>query len=657
MWHWSRRSRGPSYLDIEGLKRKRRREKTLMGRRERQVLLGNEAIAVGLVEGGCQVIAGYPGTPSSEILPSAVKWGKKWSVPMYAEWSTNEKVAFDQAYAAAVVGKRAACCMKQVGLNVACDSLTSATYTGVSGALVVVSCDDPGPHSSQTEQDSRRMAWLAKVPVLDPQSPAQARWLAREALDISHRFSIPVMLRSVTRLSHARQVVEVNGPPPGMILPKASFPRDPCRWAATPRFRFLLHAELNEKLRKMEALSNRYARAFFPSSSTAEYPLGVVASGVPALVAKELLEERGFSHVPFLEITMPFPFPRKRGAIFLERCKVVLVLEEPDAFIEVHLQERNKVLGRMTGHVPKEGELLPEILDASLEKALVDAGIKKRARRNRRRDALLQRAMEEAKLPRRRPTLCPGCPHRASFFAIKRAFPKAIYPSDIGCYTLGANLGVVDTVLDMGSGITMASGLYHAFQLDGLKRPIVATMGDSTFYHSGTAALLNAVHTGSRFVLVILDNGVTAMTGMQSTPAWDHGPDGSAAIPIPLERVVRGCGVEFLAICDPYNLEDMVKTLKEAWQYASSPEGSVAVVIARHPCLLHEPKAREIRGPLPKVTDRCKGCRYCLEQFECPALIWDEKGERVTISEGLCSACGVCLLVCPKGAIIRGEDG
>lgn len=628
-----------------------------MARRERQVVLGNEAIAMGLVEGGCQVIAGYPGTPSSEILPAAVKWGKRWSVPMYAEWSTNEKVAFDQAYAAAVVGKRAACCMKQVGLNVACDSLMSAAYTGVVGALVVVSCDDPGPHSSQTEQDSRRMAWVAKVPVFDPQSPSQARQLAREALNISHRFSIPVMLRSVTRLSHARQDQEVREMPPHIGLPKAAFARDPSRWAATPRFRLSLHAELNRKLRKLEALSERYARVHLQDSSSGNHPLGIVASGVPALVARELLKQEGFSYLPFLEITMPFPFPRRTAQAFLEMCEVVLVLEEPDSFLEVHLQERRKIWGRMSDHVPKEGELLPEVLQWSLEKALVDAGLRRRKRRTRKMQALLQKAIEEAKLPTRRPTLCPGCPHRASFFAIKKAFPKALYPSDIGCYTLGANLGVVDTVLDMGSGITMASGLYHAFELDGIQQPIVATMGDSTFYHSGTAALLNAVHTRSKFLLIILDNGVTAMTGMQPTPASDYGPDGSKARPIPLERVIKGCGVDYMVICDPYDLPNMVETLKGAWQYVSSPQGSVAVIIARHPCLLHEPKEAERKGPIPMINEKCKGCRYCLEQFECPALTWNEKTEQVSILESLCSACGVCLFVCPRGAITRGEDG
>lgn len=623
-----------------------------MKKRDRAVLLGNEAIALGLIEGGCQIITGYPGTPSSEILPAAIDWSKRWNLPLYSEWSTNEKVAFDQAYSAAIVGKRAACCMKQVGLNVACDSLLSSAYTGILGGMVIVSCDDPGPHSSQTEQDSRRMAWLAKTPVLDPVSPGDARTMARESLEVSQRFGIPVILRSVTRLSHARQDMDL---PRGLQnrgeLPKATFQRNPSRWAATPRFRLLLHKELNRKLRKLESVAERYASTNIPSLSTVRSPLGIIASGIPSVVAREILQGLGLNELPILTLRMPFPFPRKITRMFLESCDKVLVLEEPDAFIEVLLQERRTVWGRQTGHVPLQGELLPEVVEGAILRALADAGMRRAPRIPKRRAQLLQAALDEASLPRRPPRLCPGCPHRASFFAIKKAFPKAIYPSDIGCYTLGTNLGVVDTVLDMGSGITIASGLYQAFKLDGVDQPIVATMGDSTFYHSGTPGLINAVHNGSRFILVLLDNGVTAMTGMQSTPAWDGKADGSPARSIPLERVVAGCGVDFIEVCDPYDVRGMEESLKRAWEYVAAPHGSVAVVIARHPCLLHRPMARGEGKKLLVLTDRCKGCRYCLDAFECPALCWDEATQRVMINQGACVGCGVCVFVCPTGAI------
>ncbi len=627
-----------------------------MARRNRAVLMGNEAIALGLLEAGCQVVTGYPGTPSSEILPAALKMSRNWGLPLYAEWSTNEKVAFDQAYAAAMVGKRAACCMKQVGLNVACDSLMSSAYTGVEGGFLVISCDDPGPHSSQTEQDSRRMAWVAKVPVLDPSCPEEARNLARRGLEISERFSMPVMLRSVTRLSHGRQDIRVQtfSPEPGGN--KAAFKRDPARWAATPRFRFLLHKELNRKLKRLEAVSEGMARLRGRFKGKGKTPLGIVAGGVPALVAMELLEEEGLQEIPLLAVKMPFPFPRKKAGEFLAACSKVLVLEEPDSFLELHLAERPKVLGRQSGHVPEEGELLPEIIWEAVEKALRETRLRPGSKKNLNETTLLGKALQEAQLPGRRPTLCAGCPHRASFYAIRRAFPKAIYPSDIGCYTLGSNLGGVDTVLDMGSGITLASGIYQAFHLDGVEQPIIATMGDSTFYHSGTAALINAVHNRARFVLVILDNQVTAMTGMQSTPAWDQRADGSPGNPIPLERLVAGCGVDFLEVCDPYDLKATVQVLKKAWERANSEQGGVSVVIARHPCLLHRGKSTEAAGPPPMVTERCKACRHCVEAFECPALGWDEAGGRAVVLESLCVGCGVCVLVCPKGAIKQKEE-
>lgn len=627
-----------------------------MARRGREVLMGNEAIALGLLEGGCQVVAGYPGTPSSEILPSALKMSRNWGLPFYAEWSTNEKVAFDQAYAAAMVGKRAACCMKQVGLNVACDSLMSSAYTGVEGGFLIVACDDPGPHSSQTEQDSRRIAWTAKVPVLDPSCPEEARTLARKGFEISERFSIPVMLRSVTRLSHGRQDMRVPISPPQSSRTKAVFSRDPARWAATPKFRFLLHKELNRKLKRLEAVSEGLVRLRGTIRGKGKIPLGIVAGGVPALVAAELLKEEGLQEIPLLVVKMPFPFPGKKAGEFLEACRQVLVLEEPDSFLELQLAERAKVLGRESGHVPAEGELLPEIIWEVMEKALRRTRIKPASQKKVNSKSLLEKALEEARLPGRRPTLCAGCPHRASFYAIRRAFPKAIYPSDIGCYTLGSNLGGVDTVLDMGSGITLASGIYQAFRLDGLEQPIVATMGDSTFYHSGTAALINAVHNRARFVLVLLDNQVTAMTGMQSTPAWTKRADGSPGNPIPLERLVAGCGVDFLEVCDPYDLKAMVQILKRAWEKADSEQGGVSVVIARHPCVLHQGKNVQGFGPSPMVTERCKACRHCVEAFECPALGWDEAQARAVVQESLCVGCGVCVMVCPRGAIKQAEE-
>jgi indolepyruvate ferredoxin oxidoreductase alpha subunit len=616
---------------------------------KRTVLLGNEAIALGLIEGGCRVITAYPGTPSTEILPAAVRFSHQWDLSLYSEWSTNEKVAFDHAYASAMVGKEAACCMKQVGLNVACDSLMSAAYTGVVGGLVVVVCDDPGPHSSQTEQDSRFMARLAKVPVLDPGSPSEARRMAREALALSRKYGIPFVLRSVTRISHAREGMRVV-PVEGRAHEPPRFPRDPTRWAATPRFRLLLHGELNKKLRRLSRLSERRVRSYFRQEGES-LPFGIIASGLPARMAYEALLEAGRDDIPLLKVEMPFPFPVEAVRWFMSRCENLLILEETDAFIELHLPTREGVMGRMSGHVPSQGELLPEVIKGIIEGAEGAAHGGKPRRRRSASQSLLAEAIQEASLPQRRPTLCPGCPHRATFYAIRRAFPKAIYPSDIGCYTLGINQRAVDTVLDMGSGITIASGLYQAFHQDGETPTIVATMGDSTFYHAGLPSLVNAVYNDARFVLVLLDNFTTAMTGMQPTAGLGIRADGSRGRSIPLERIVAGCGVDFVEVHDPYDIKGMVSLLKRAHRHARSPNGGVAVVIARRGCILAYREEVETFGGQWTVTELCKGCRHCLEAFQCPAMQWDEGLERVAIDELLCIGCGVCAVVCPKGAV------
>jgi indolepyruvate ferredoxin oxidoreductase alpha subunit len=383
--------------------------------------------------------------------------------------------------------------------------------------------------------------------------------------------------------------------------------------------------------------------------------LGIIATGVPFQMVHEILLERGIRHVPLLKLDMPHPFPLKSVQAMMARCRHVLVLEEPDAFVEFHLPRRERVLGRASGHVPSEGELLPETVWNILDGALRESGRKGLPASRSGTTISMDEAMKAAQLPQRRPTLCAGCPHRASFYAIKRAFPKAVFTSDIGCYTLGSNLGGVDTVLDMGSGITLASGLFQAFHQDGVTQPIIATMGDSTFYHSGTAALINAVYNRAQFVLVLLDNGVTAMTGMQPTPAWDWRVNDSPGTGVPLERVVAGCGVDFIKVHDPYDVKGLIKLLKRAQAHAVAPNGGVAVVIARHPCMIEKRRKGEASKARFVVTEKCEGCGHCMEAFECPALLWDPEQGAVRIEPTLCAGCGVCLFVCPRRAIRKAE--
>ncbi len=610
-----------------------------------KVLLGNEAIGRGLVEAGCRVMTAYPGTPSSEILPAVVQFKKELELDdLYVEWSTNEKVAFEVALAASWSGLRAAVAMKQVGLNVASDALTSAAYAGVAGGFLVIAADDPGPHSSQTEQDSRMYAMLAKVPALDPATPREAKEMVRAAFELSEAFQIPVMLRPTVRVCHGFQNVPLEDVPPP--TGKANF-RKERRWVATPRGRYFAHVELNEKLQKIQATFATSPLNRIPNGH-GRYRFGIVAGGVCYPTIVELLAEAGLSdEVPVCKVGTPYPLPVEAIMDFVSRCDHVLVLEETDAVIELQLPDRRNVAGRLNGAAPGAGELTPEVIYRVLCDQLRQAGV---ADLPAGEDEVLQALVGELELPPRPPRLCPGCGHRSAFYAIRRGSRKAILPSDIGCYTLGINLRAVDTILDMGASISMAAGFYHAHRVSGTQRPIVATIGDSTFVHAGLPALANAVHTGARFVLVILDNRVTAMTGFQPTVDSDQLADDGGGVQVALEDLVRACGVRWLRVVDPYEIPDMIQLVKEAHEYTQQPDGGVAVIIARRPCVLYQ---REAITPQPvKVDEACDGCRYCLVAFECPALVMNSETGRVEIDRRICVDCGECVDACYKGLIV-----
>jgi indolepyruvate ferredoxin oxidoreductase, alpha subunit len=614
------------------------------------IFLGNEAIALGLLEHGCRVATAYPGTPSSEILSGLIAYSKRSERPLHTEWSTNEKVAFEVALAASWAGLRAAVAMKQVGLNVAADPLFSAAYTGVKGGFIVISADDPGLHSSQTEQDSRLIALAAKVPVFDPASPAEARLMVGQAFALSEQYRLPVMLRPTTRLCHALQNLEVAGAEPG-ALPSMDgrFRKEPARWTATPKLRYTLHQELARKLLEIEA---GFGQSPFNQvvNAGASARLGIITSGVLFHTLEQTLLELGV-RLPILKIGTPYPLPQSLVNDFMAAVETTLVLEEPGTTIELQLSDRRHVHGRLDGTVPAAGEVTPEVVAEILAGLLPGAGypVKKPSAV----DTELQALVNSLPLPVRRPRLCAGCSHRSAFFALKQEFgARAIYPGDIGCYTLGANLRAVDTLVDMGASITMANGLYQAHRLAGDNRPILATIGDSTFLHAGIPGLINAVHTGARFVLLILDNHTTAMTGFQPTAAAETVADGSAAAHrVSLAGLARACGATFVEEIDPYQHDAMRSLLRAAYEHSQAPDGSVAVVIANRPCILYDP-APVRQDPQPVfVTEDCDGCRYCLEAFECPALFLQPDGSRVDIDEKLCVDCGQCVDACFKGFI------
>lgn len=622
-----------------------------------ELLLGNQAIALGLVENGCRVATAYPGTPSSEILAGVVKFKAELQQQIYTEWSTNEKVAFEVALAASWTGLRASVAMKQVGLNVASDPLFSAAYTGVRGGFLVIPADDPGPHSSQTEQDSRMMALNAKVPVFDPSTPAEAREMVREAYALSERFKLPVMLRPTTRLCHALQSIPRNGPPETQAADRnPHFRKDPTRWTATPKLRYQLHKELNLKLEQITELFENSALNYEVTGEK-DSKLAIIASGVAFNTARQALKDFGLG-LPMLKIGTPFPLPRRLIDEFVARFDKVIVFEEPDACIELQIDDRRKVHGRLDGFCPASGELSPEVIAERLgsvlheiEDHLLNTAV----------DTELEALIDNLDLPVRKPRLCPGCSHRSAFFTIKREFgPRAIYPGDIGCYTLGTNLRTVDTFVDMGASISMADGFFQANLLVDDPRPIVATIGDSTFLHSGIGPLINAVHTGARFILVILDNQTTAMTGFQPTAEANHLADGSsAAAQVEIPALARACGASFVEVTDPYDQENFAEILRRAYQHTQAEDGSVAVVIANRPCILYDPTPLDSEAIPVVITEECDGCRYCLEAFECPALVLSPDTSRVDIKEEICVDCGQCIDACFKGFIVpefQGEE-
>lgn len=605
---------------------------------ERKILLGNEAIALGLAESGCTLAASYPGTPASEILGAFQQLRKESGLRLHLEWSINEKVAFEVALANSYTGGRSAAIMKQVGLNVAADPLMSSAYTGVKGGFIVISADDPGPHSSQTEQDSRFYAMMAKIPAIDPISPADARAITAAAFALSERYEIPVLLRPTTRVCHARQDIELQPIKQAPFVPE--FEKNPARWAATPKFRLILHRQLNDKIRKISEDPEFFPRLLNPGAETSA-PACIVGSGAVVAYLQEILTDLGlWNSVPVYRVLMPYPFSKSFGDSLLARYERILVLEETDPVIELQFQESSKVFGRRTGTVPSAGELLPEVVEDIVRSFL----------------ALPPAAPIEApSVPGRRPTLCAGCPHRAAFFAIKKVFPKGVFPGDIGCYTLGLNLGAVDTVLCMGASISQAAGFYHCF--NGSREnfpPICATIGDSTFFHSGMPALVNAVVQGARFVLVIMDNSTTAMTGHQPTPALGTNLDGHPVPRLSIADIARACGVKFVEEADPYEMERFTGVLRSASKHASDAEGGIAVVISRRPCLMDRSQPRPHAGdarPRVVVNEKCKGCEFCLKQFECPAIQGQGEKQPVKIDSLGCTGCAVCVSVCPHKAL------
>jgi indolepyruvate ferredoxin oxidoreductase alpha subunit len=584
---------------------------------ERQYLLGNEAIAHACLESPVDFVSGYPGTPSSEVIDVLRSRSERG---YYLEWSVNEKVALENALAAAWCGLRALCTMKHVGLNVAADPLMTSAYTGVTGGLVIMSADDPFAHSSQNEQDSRCYAHFARVPCLDPSTIQEAHDMVRDAFALSEEFGLPVIFRPTTRICHSKGDVALGDI--GKSARKGEFKKDPRQYVVIPAHTRILHKKLNEK---QPAIKKRLVELGYNTCSI-KGKKAVVASGIAATYVQELIP-KGIS---FMKIGA-YPIDEAWLSGFVRRHESVLVIEELAPEVEEQVLQvagTVKVLGKKNGYVPYEGELSLTAVAAIMERAGVLASNP------------YPTVTPVQNLPLRPPILCAGCLHRAAFYAIKRVFKDAVYPSDIGCYTLGLQLGVVDTTICMGASITVASGIAHS----GEPRDIICTIGDSTFLHSGIQGLMNAVYNGSNMTVVILDNRITAMTGHQPNPNTGVTACGTESLPVSLDAVCRACSVAFVETVDPYDITGMMNVLR-----AAQSRKGVKVIIAKQQCVISARRAGVKRGRYMVDADTCTGCGTCV-RFGCPAI--ETVDEKARIND-LCSGCAVCVQICPAGAIVR----
>ena len=595
-----------------------------------EFLMGNEAIGLGALAAGVRVVTGYPGTPSSEILPTV---SARNPGHIHVEWSVNEKVALEVAAGAAMAGARSMVTMKQVGLNVAADPLMSLAYLGVKGGMVVVVADDPGPISSQTEQDTRTFGLFAKLPVFDPATPEEAYEMVIDAFELSERHGTPVLFRPTTRVCHGNAPVALREA--AAAATPVRFIKDP-RWVIFPRLSYQNHIKIE---RRLPVIAEEFSSYRFNSLS-GEGRLGIVTQGISTGYVGEALAILGDA-VPahkLLRVATPHPFPKRLGLDFLDGLDRVLVIEELDPFIERELQrlagERQlqvTVLGKASGHIQVAGEnTVAAVTQATAGFLGVEAPSFA---------APMPAAAPE--LPARPPVLCAGCSHRSAFIAVKRAMRKrrAIFSGDIGCYTLGnaEPLNMVDTCLCMGAGITMAQGL-HVVEPNAIH---FAFIGDSTFFHSGITGVINAVYNRTPIVVVVLDNATTAMTGLQPHPGTGATMMGSVSQKVDIATVLRGIGVRHVEKCDPLKLEESMAAVVRA---ADATADGVAALIFESPCIHVAPPA-----PSYIVDAEACVCKECIIKLGCPAIL--SVDGKAVIDETLCFGCDLCAQICMFDAI------
>lgn len=628
----------------------------------KEFLTGNQAFAHAALEAGVRVCAGYPGTPSSEVIETiAAEHAKGKAEGVHVEWSTNEKAALELLAGAAYAGARTLFTCKQVGLNVASDALMSLNYVGVKGGMVLYVADDPGPISSQTEQDTRRFAAFAKVPVFDPATPEQGCKMMEAAYELSERYGTPVIMRPTTRICHASTFVEVAERT--TAKQPEGFKKDP-RWVIFPKRAFEAHGEINERLVRIadDYANDSFAR-FNPAMEAGDNPrFGIVAGGISYAYTREalrvlenqakqgeLVDHNGskITSIPayrIVQVGTPYPFPAKLMTTFVEGLDEVIVFEELDHVLEDEMLKlagrihaSYEVKGKLTGHTTTRGENTIDDIAAQLRAYF---GLKLCSEEVREQNSNIQP-------PARPPLLCPGCPHRGSFYATKAAFRRSsegIFCGDIGCYTLGnaKPLDAVDTCLCMGADITIAQG----FSIVEPDKKALAFIGDSTFFASGMTGVANAVYNQHDITIVVLDNATTAMTGSQPHPGTGVTLMGPKSEPISIEGVLRALGVKVITRANPLHLDDAIKAAKEAIEY----DGPSAIIY-ESPCI----KLIKPACPVEVNLDACTSCGRCVLKLGCPALSWDAENRYPVVDASLCNGCGLCTYVCNDDALVCRE--
>jgi len=626
--------------------------------KDRVLLMGNEAIARGAIEGGIAVATGYPGTPSSEIIDSISEVANDYG--LYVELSANEKVALEVALAASYCKVRSMVTMKHVGLNVAHDSFMTASHIGARGGFLVVSCDDPGAWSSQNEQDNRYIAMQAYVPVFEPCNPDEAKRMTAFALQFSEDYGHPVMLRSTTRVCHASSDVELG--PILKLNREPIFEKRPdilvYDAAGAKRNRVKMVERFNKIRAGVDSVPFNHLNLVDGSKK------GIIISGMASAYVLESLNQLHLNDkISLLKIGLTYPLPNKLLHNFLENTEEVLIVEELEPITETMVKSYaadNDFRIRFHGKdvVPLIGELTTKPVMQAVAKFMnVNIPINY---------ASIEKLTKEASEmpPLRPPVFCPGCPHRASYFSVKRVSSKIannpkrygldkdfgqvtvpIFPGDIGCYGLGylPPFKTIDLAISMGGGLGFANGLAHL-----VKAPLITSIGDSTFFHGGIPALINAVHSKARLVLVIYDNDVTAMTGEQSTPGSPVTTTGSPATKVKLEDIAKACGASYVEVVDPTDIKKGQEVIENAIKVDDGP----SVVIFRRPCELVRNRINRRKGiklqPYEVVQEKCTKCMICINSFGCPAIY--KAGNTVAINSTLCTGCSDCVQICPHDA-------